>query len=103
MISDYISFEHALKQTNMKTLQTRRMNLILKFGVKALKNERFKDWFVEEIPQREIVTRNKKPMKLFKEKKRWHSEIWKKQFANHDQTPFLALTIACPPPGSKMN
>ena len=51
------------------------MNLILKFGVKALKNERFKDWFVEEIPQREIVTRNKKPMKLFKEKKRWHSEI----------------------------
>ena len=69
MISDYISIEHALKQTDMKTLQTRRMNLILKFGMKALKNERFKDWFVEEIPQREIVTRNKKPMKLFKEKK----------------------------------
>ena len=66
---EYISYEHALKHTNMKTLQSRRMNLITKFGKKALKNDRFKDWFVEEIPQNEIVTRNKKPMKLYKEVK----------------------------------
>ena len=65
MISDYISFEHALKQTNMKTLQTRRMNLILKFGVKALKNERFKDWFVKNS-EANVKTRSGKSHNPFK-------------------------------------
>ena len=63
----YISYENALKQTNMKTLKARRMTLITNFSKKALKSERFKNWFVPESPQEKAVTRSKEPMKLLKE------------------------------------
>ena len=63
----YGSFENALKLANMKTLRQRRFELIVKFSKKALKSDRFKGWFVEEKPgEREIETRTKKPMRLFK-------------------------------------
>ena len=63
----YGSFENALKLANMKTLRQRRFELIAKFSKKALKSDRFKGWFVEEKPsEREIETRTKKPMRLFK-------------------------------------
>ena len=53
----------------MKTLKTRRINLITNFSKKALKSERFKNWFVPESPQNTVVTRSKEPMKLLKEVK----------------------------------
>ena len=89
---EYISYEHALKQTNMKTLQSRRMILITKFGKKALKNNRFKDWFVEEIPQDEVVTRNKKPMKLYKEVKCRTSRY------ERSSLPFMTKLLSWHPP-----
>ena len=89
---EYISYEHALKHTNMTTLATRRMNLITKFAKKAVKSERFKDWFVEEIPRNEIVTRNKAPMKLFKEVK------CRTVRYERSSLPFMTKLLSWPPP-----
>ena len=63
----YITYENELKETNMKTLKARRMTLITSFSKKALKSERFKNWFVPESPKEKAVTRSKEPMKLLKE------------------------------------
>ena len=41
----YDSYRNALKATNLETLETRRDRLCLKFGKKAEKNSKHKNWF----------------------------------------------------------
>ena len=73
----YISYENALKK-----LKAKRMNLITSFGKKALKSERFKNWFPPESPQDKTVTRSKEHMKLPKEVKHNNRE----EFTIHGKT-----------------
>ena len=42
---DYLSYEHALKATNLQTLSDRRRMLLKKFALKCTKNERTADMF----------------------------------------------------------
>ena len=89
---EYTSYEQALKQTNMKTLQARRLNLITKFAKKASMDERFKGWFVEETPQCETVTRSRKPKNLFKEVKCRTSRY------ERSSLPFMTKLLSWHPP-----
>ena len=43
----YITFEQILKLANMKSLKTRRVELISSFSKKAFRHDKFKDWFSE--------------------------------------------------------
>ena len=43
--NEYISFRHALKSTKLKSLSSRRKDIIFKFARKAEKSERFSEWF----------------------------------------------------------
>ena len=42
---NYCSYKSALKKLNMKTLESRRSEICLTFAKKALKNDKFKEWF----------------------------------------------------------
>ena len=43
----YITFEQILKLANMKSLKTRRVELISSFSKKAFRHDKFKGWFSE--------------------------------------------------------
>ena len=43
--ADYLSYSNALKATNLKSLSSRREALCLKFGKKAIKNDKYRKWF----------------------------------------------------------
>ena len=89
---DYISYEEALKNTNMKSLRARRMNLITKFAKKALKSERFQEWFVEEESNFGMITRSKEPKKLFKAVK------CRTQRYERSSLPFMTKLLSWHPP-----
>ena len=89
---EYISYEEALKNTNMKSLRARRMNLITKFAKKALKSERFQEWFVEEEPNFGMITRNKEPKKLLKAVK------CRTQRYERSSLPFMTKLLSWHPP-----
>ena len=61
---EYISFNRALKKTNMKSLSSRRKDIIFKFANKARKSERFSDWFQKSEHD---PARRHKPKHVFKE------------------------------------
>ena len=42
---EYVSFKHALKITNLKSLASRRKDIIFKFANRAQNSERFREWF----------------------------------------------------------
>ena len=54
----YISYDNALKISNLETLEKRRDKLSLKFALKAEKHQKFKKWF--KLNQKVLNTRNKK-------------------------------------------
>ena len=41
----YVNYRNALESTNLQTLEARRDKLCLKFGIKAEKNDKHKNWF----------------------------------------------------------
>ena len=41
----YSTYKSALKKLNMQTLESRRKELCLTFGKRALKNEKYSEWF----------------------------------------------------------
>ena len=43
--SEYLSYRSALRSLNLETLESRRVKLTLKFGLKSEKHEKFKKWF----------------------------------------------------------
>ena len=43
--NDYISYQGALKELNLKSLEDRRVKLCSKFAMKAVKHSKFKNWF----------------------------------------------------------
>ena len=43
--SDYISYKSALKNLGLDSLESRRVKLTLKFGLKSEKHEKFQKWF----------------------------------------------------------
>ena len=43
--SDYISYKSALKNLGLDSLESRRVKLTLKFGLKSEKHEKFQNWF----------------------------------------------------------
>ena len=64
---NYQSYEHALKQANLKTLRQRRILLMNNFAKKASKSERFNKWFVVESNEEGKSTRTKKPTRLLRQ------------------------------------
>ena len=64
---NYRSYEHALKQANLKTLRQRRILLMNNFAKKASKSERFNKWFVVESNEEGKSTRTKKPTRLLRQ------------------------------------
>ena len=59
---NYESYKTALKILEMETLEFRRQKISLTFAKKALKSEKFKQWFNnEETVEPNIKTRNFKP------------------------------------------
>ena len=60
---EYIKYNHALQTVGLKTLCERRTELCSKFATKALKNEKFSNWFCP-TEQHGMDTRSiKLPMK----------------------------------------
>ena len=57
--NNYISFQHALARSKMKSLSQRRKDLIFKFSQKAGKSIQYSDWFVKVKSQQN--TRRAKP------------------------------------------
>ena len=58
----YVSYKSALKILDMQTLESRRQTICLSFGKKALKSDKFQNWFsVENDSGPVIKTRNFKP------------------------------------------
>ena len=47
ILGEQVDYKNALSKLNLKSLSERRKDLCLKFGRKCLKNEKFKQWFVE--------------------------------------------------------
>ena len=76
----------------MKSLRARRMNLITKFAKKALKSERFQEWFVEEESNFGMITRSKEPKKLFKAVK------CRTQRYERSSLPFMTKLLSWHPP-----
>ena len=64
---NYRSYEHALKQANLKTLRQRRILLMNNFAKKASKSERFNKWFVVESNEEGKSTRTKKTTRLLRQ------------------------------------
>ena len=57
--SNYVSYDEALTELNMTSLETRREELCIKFVKKAVKNKKYQHWFVDlETPG--ISTRSNK-------------------------------------------
>ena len=62
------SYKAALQILNMETLEFRREKLSLTFAKKALKSEKFKNWFeIDETIEPNIKTRNYKPKPKLKQ------------------------------------
>ena len=61
--NQYISFKHALKKANIKSLAQRRKDLISKFCAQAVKSDKYSEWFKPENPKSEnqVQTRSVKP------------------------------------------
>ena len=58
--NSYTTYQHALTETNIQSLEDRRVKLCSKFAKKSVKNSKFKNWFrVNEGYRR---TRHPKPM-----------------------------------------
>ena len=53
---NYISYDHALYLTNLKTLKARRLLLSKRFAVKCTKHERTLDMF--PLSERNVLSRN---------------------------------------------
>ena len=67
---NYASYKSALRQLDMETLELRRQNICLTFGKKALKSDKFKQWFsINEDSEPVIKTRNFKPKPTLKKVK----------------------------------
>ena len=56
---DYTSYQSALTEFNLHTLEDRRIFLCRKFGNKAVKNPKHKNWF--KMNNRVTVTRAEQP------------------------------------------
>ena len=89
---EYISYEEALNNTNMKSLRARRMNLITKIAKKALRSERFQEWFSEEEPNFGMVPRSKESKKLLKAVK------CRTQRYERSSLPFMTKLLSWHPP-----
>ena len=89
---EYISYGEALKKTDLKSLRARRMNLITKFSKKALNSQRFQEWFVEEVPTKEMATRSKEPKKLLK------TVQCRTQRYERSSLPFMTKLLSWHPP-----
>ena len=58
---EYSGYENALEKLRLRTLEERRVELCTKFARKAVKNEKYKHWFVESgRSAQDIKTRSKK-------------------------------------------
>ena len=59
---NYSSYKSALRNLDMDSLELRRQQICLTFGKKALKSDKFKEWFsIDEESEPVIKTRNSKP------------------------------------------
>ena len=61
----YLSFNNALKLSNMRSLKLRRLELITKFSKKAIRSNKYKNWFCESEERIGMPTRGK-PVPLLK-------------------------------------
>ena len=55
----YISFNHALKKMGLKSLASRRKDLIFSFAKRAEKSEVFSKWFEKVQPNQKTRFKNK--------------------------------------------
>ena len=63
----YKSYKTALKGLKMDSLEIRREKICLEFGKKALKSNKFENWFsIDTEKEPAIKTRNQKPRPLLK-------------------------------------
>ena len=62
----YITFDQVLKLSNMKSLKTRRFELISKFSKRAYRSEKFKHWFCESETRTTGVRTRGKPVPRLK-------------------------------------
>ena len=56
---EYTSFSHSLKLARMKSLKSRRKDILFKFSKQAETHEVFSKWFVRNVDTK--ITRRKKP------------------------------------------
>ena len=56
---NYRGYEEALKSLNLKSLESRREELCLKFAKKSVKCQKFENWFVEAVKTGKL-TRSKR-------------------------------------------
>ena len=75
---DYKSYRSALQILNMDTLEKRRESLLLNFGKKALKSEKFKNWFCEEEKREPYVKTRYNRKKLRLKPVTWRKARYKK-------------------------
>ena len=63
---NYRSYKNALLKLNMQTLDSRRKDICLTFGKKALKSEKFQTWFSVNESEPVMKTRNDKTIPKLK-------------------------------------
>ena len=77
---DYVSYKDALEELNVKSLEDRRVQLCSKFAKKAVKNDKFQNWF--KVNTRRSRTRQKQPK---------YCPVWARS-SRYEKSPLSYLT-----------